>query len=58
VLGPLSISCILDTTDSYALAFYIVAGIMIASAVVAFFIVRAPKREARAGAPQAEEARA
>ncbi len=57
MLGPLLISCILDTTDSYTLAFYILAGIMIASAVVAF-IVRPPKREARAGAPQAGEARA
>jgi len=44
-------------TYSCALAFYIVAGIMIASAVVAF-IARPPKRGARAGAPQAEEARA
>jgi OFA family oxalate/formate antiporter-like MFS transporter len=57
VLGPLLISYILDTTKSYTLAFYIIAGIMLASAVVAF-IVRPPTREARAGAPQAEEARA
>lgn len=57
VLGPLLISYILDTSGSYTLAFYIIAGIMIASAVVAF-IVRPPKRESHAGAPQTEEARA
>lgn len=58
VLGPLLISYIIDTTQSYTLAFYIIAGIMIASAVVAF-IVRPPKAEAPAGAPRgAEEARA
>jgi MFS-type transporter involved in bile tolerance (Atg22 family) len=57
VLGPLLISRVIDTTDSYTLAFYILAVIMIGSAVVAF-IVRPPKRESRAGAPQAEEARA
>ena len=57
VLGPLLISYILDTTKSYTLAFYIIAGIMAASAVVAF-IVRPPAREAPTRAPQAEEARA
>ena len=57
VLGPLLISYILDTSGSYTLAFYIIAGIMIASAVVAF-IVRPPKQEARADAPRREEARA
>ncbi|HSK99460.1 MAG TPA: OFA family MFS transporter [Rubrobacteraceae bacterium] len=55
VLGPLLISYILDTSGSYTLAFYIIAGIMLASAVVAF-IVRPPKAEAKA--PQAEQARA
>src|SRR5215217_5123440 len=49
VLGPLLISYILDTTDSYTLAFYIIAGIMLGSAVVAF-IVRPPKRPEEAGA--------
>ena len=34
VLGPLLISYIIDSTQSYALAFYIIAGIMVASAVV------------------------
>jgi MFS transporter, OFA family, oxalate/formate antiporter len=53
VLGPLLISRVIDTTNSYTLAFYIIAVIMIGSAVVAF-IVRPPAREARAGAPQAE----
>lgn len=57
VLGPLLISRIIDTTDSYALAFYIIAGIMIASAVLAF-LIRPPRAEARADAPQAEGARA
>jgi MFS transporter, OFA family, oxalate/formate antiporter len=57
VLGPLLISYIIDTTESYTLAFYIIAGIMIASAVVAF-IVRPPRQEERAEAPRAQEARA
>ena len=43
VLGPLLISRVIDTTDSYTLAFYIIAAIMLGSAVVAF-IVRPPKR--------------
>jgi DMSO reductase anchor subunit len=47
VLGPLLISRVIDTTDSYTLAFYILALIMIGSAVVAL-IVRPPKQEARA----------
>lgn len=57
VLGPLLISYILDTTKSYTLAFYIIAGIMVASAVVAF-IIRPPRAESRAESPQAEGARA
>lgn len=57
VLGPLLISYILDSTKSYTLAFYIIAGIMLASAVVAF-IIRPPRAESRADAPQAEGARA
>jgi OFA family oxalate/formate antiporter-like MFS transporter len=57
VLGPLVISRVIDTTDSYTLAFYILAAIMLGSAVVAF-IVRPPKRESEAQAPQAEGARA
>jgi OFA family oxalate/formate antiporter-like MFS transporter len=55
VLGPILISRIIDTTDSYTAAFYIIAGILLVSAILPF-IVRPPKREA--GAPQAEEARA
>ena len=43
VLGPLLISRVIDTTDSYTLAFYIIAAIMLGSAVVAF-IVRPPRR--------------
>jgi len=56
VLGPLLISSILDSTDSYTLAFYILAGIMVASAFVAY-IVRPPTRGPET-APQAEGARA
>jgi len=56
VLGPLLISAILDSTDSYTLAFYILAGIMAASAVVAF-IVRPPRRGSEATAAQPEGAR-
>jgi OFA family oxalate/formate antiporter-like MFS transporter len=57
VLGPLLISSILDSTKSYSLAFYILAAIMAASAVVAF-IVRPPTRGSEVGAVQAEGARA
>ena len=57
VLGPLLISRVIDLTDSYTLAFYILAAIMLGSAVVAF-IVRPPKRGSEAQAPQPEGARA
>src|SRR5918992_2667045 len=59
VLGPILISRVIDTTSSYTLAFYIIAVIMIGSAVVAFF-VRPPKRpeEADARTGDAAEARA
>ncbi len=57
VLGPLLISYIIDSTGSYTLAFYIIAGIMLASAVVAF-IVRPPTRGSEAPATQPEGARA
>ena len=57
VLGPLLISRVIDLTDSYTLAFYILAAIMLGSAVVAY-IVRPPKRGSEAQAPQAEGARA
>jgi MFS transporter, OFA family, oxalate/formate antiporter len=57
VLGPLLISRVIDVTKSYTLAFYIIAAIMVGSAVVAF-IVRPPTRRSEAGAPQAEGARA
>jgi OFA family oxalate/formate antiporter-like MFS transporter len=49
VLGPLLISRVIDTTNSYTLAFYIIAVIMIGSAVVAF-VVRPPKAPQEAGA--------
>src|SRR5215208_4344977 len=57
VLGPLLISRVIDVTGSYTLAFYILAAIMVGSAVVAF-IVSPPTRGSEATAPQAEEARA
>jgi OFA family oxalate/formate antiporter-like MFS transporter len=59
VLGPILISRVIDTTDSYTLAFYIIAVIMIGSAAVAF-IARPPKapQEAEARAEGAEGARA
>jgi MFS transporter, OFA family, oxalate/formate antiporter len=57
VLGPLLISYVIDSTDSYSLAFFILAGIMVASAAVAF-IVRPPRRGSEATAPQPEGARA
>ena len=49
VLGPILISRVIDTTDSYTLAFYIIAAIMIGSAVLAF-VVRPPKAPQEAGA--------
>jgi OFA family oxalate/formate antiporter-like MFS transporter len=57
VLGPLLISYVIDSTDSYSLAFFILAGIMVASAFVAF-IVRPPAKGSEAGASQPEGARA
>ncbi|CAA9468329.1 MAG: hypothetical protein AVDCRST_MAG02-3383 [uncultured Rubrobacteraceae bacterium] len=57
VLGPLLISRVIDSTGSYSLAFFILAGILAASAIVAF-IVRPPRRGSEAGVPQAEGARA
>jgi MFS transporter, OFA family, oxalate/formate antiporter len=59
VLGPILISRVIDTTDSYTLAFYIIAAIMIGSAVVAFF-VRPPKprEEVRARTEDTAESRA
>jgi len=53
VLGPQLISIMYDVTRSYAGAFYIIAGIMLVSAIIPF-IVRPPKREA--GAPAGAEA--
>jgi MFS transporter, OFA family, oxalate/formate antiporter len=57
VLGPLLISRVIDVTGSYTLAFYIIAAIMVGSAVVAF-IVRPPTRRSESQTPQAEGARA
>ena len=49
VVGPLLISYVHDTTGSYGPAFYIIAGIMAASAIVAL-IMRPPKAPQSAGA--------
>ena len=57
VVGPLTISYIYDSTKSYTPAFYIIVGVMIFSAVVAF-LIRPPKADARADSPQADGARA
>jgi OFA family oxalate/formate antiporter-like MFS transporter len=57
VLGPILISRVIDTTNSYTLAFYIIAVIMIGSAVVAFF-VRPPRRPEEAGAQTGDAAEA
>jgi MFS transporter, OFA family, oxalate/formate antiporter len=57
VLGPLLISRVIDTTDSYTLAFYIIAAIMLGSAVVAF-LVRPPRRPEEAGARTGDTAEA
>ena len=57
VLGPTLISRVIDTTDSYTLAFYIIAVIMIGSAVVAFF-VRPPRRPEESGARSGDTAEA
>jgi OFA family oxalate/formate antiporter-like MFS transporter len=56
VLGPLLISSIVDATQSYTLAFYIIAFIMIGSAVFTFF-VRPPKQGASAASGQPAGAR-
>ena len=57
VLGPLLISSIIDATQSYTLAFYIIAAIMVGSAIFTFF-VRPPRRESSVGAGQPQQASA
>lgn len=57
VVGPLTISYIYDSTQSYTPAFYIIVGVMLVSAVVAF-LIRPPKADARVDSPQTEGARA
>jgi OFA family oxalate/formate antiporter-like MFS transporter len=57
VLGPLLISSIIDATQSYTLAFYIIAAIMVGSAIFTFF-VRPPRRESPVGAGQPQQASA
>ena len=57
VLGPLLISRVVDSTGQYTIAFFILAAILAASAIVAF-IVRPPARESESGTPQTEGARA
>ncbi|WP_207955980.1 L-lactate MFS transporter [Rubrobacter marinus] len=53
VVGPLLISYVHDSTGSYAPAFYIIAGIMAVSAIVAL-IMRPPKAPEAAGARTGE----
>ena len=57
VLGPQIISVMYDLTGAYARAFYIIAGIMLVSAIIPF-IVRPPRapQEAEAGEVEAEPA--
>lgn len=57
VVGPLLISRIYDATGSYNTAFYIIAGIMVVSAVVAA-LIRPPKAPSSADARNPEGARA
>ena len=58
VVGPLLISYIHDSTGSYSTAFYIIAGIMVVSAVIAL-VMQPPKAPQGAGAgSRASEARA
>jgi OFA family oxalate/formate antiporter-like MFS transporter len=49
IAGPLIISYVKDSTGTYSAAFYILAGVMLVSAIVPF-IVRPPKAEQAAGA--------
>jgi len=56
VLGPILISRIIDTTGSYTNAFYIIAGIMLVSAILPF-IIRPPKAESPADTVQEAPAR-
>jgi OFA family oxalate/formate antiporter-like MFS transporter len=56
VVGPLLISAIKDSTGEYTNAFYIIAGIMLLSAIVPF-LVRPPAREAADGEGELPERR-
>src|SRR5215218_4919384 len=56
VVGPLLISTIKDSTGEYTNAFYIIAGIMLLSAIVPF-IVRPPAREVAAAEGELPEQR-
>ncbi len=53
IVGPLLISSIKDQTGSYDGAFYILAGVMLVSAILPF-IVRPPAETSRAAAPGSE----
>jgi OFA family oxalate/formate antiporter-like MFS transporter len=54
VLGPILISRIIDTTGSYTLAFYIIAGILLVSSILPFIVrpPRAPEEERTATTPE------
>jgi OFA family oxalate/formate antiporter-like MFS transporter len=55
VSGPLIISYVKDSTGAYANAFYILAGVMLVSAIVPF-LVRPPKPEGAESGPTASAA--
>ena len=55
VLGPILISYIIDSTGSYTIAFYIIAGMLLVSSILPI-LIRPPKRTDEA--PAAEGARA
>ena len=57
VVGPLLISYIHDSTGSYNTAFYIIAGVMVASAIIAL-LIQPPKAPQGAGAGARAGARA
>jgi OFA family oxalate/formate antiporter-like MFS transporter len=56
VLGPQLVSRIYDATGSYNTAFYVIAGIMVVSSIIAV-IIRPPKAPSSAGAGQPTGAR-
>ena len=58
VLGPILISRVIDTTESYTAASYIIAGILLVSAILPFIVrpPRAPEDERTATTPESDQA--